>query len=92
MFKTQQYRQRLNALFADLEQFAIDTACDMQTDRRRIEDMQTRLYRLEADLRELENRLEEPEPTPPATSLETESVQETTRRQEIGRASCRERV
>ena len=81
MFKTQQYRQRLNALFADLEQFAIDTACDMQTDRRRIEEMQTRLYRLEADLRELENRLEEPEPTPPATSLETESVQETTRRQ-----------
>jgi signal transduction histidine kinase len=70
MSKVQQYRQRLEALFNDIERLSTDPARDTKAILREIQDLRARMYELESDLRELEERAESHEspqlsPTPP---------------------------
>jgi len=74
MLKAPQYRQRLGALFADIERLAIDPARDMKAVQCAIEEMRTRLHQLEADFSELEKRSIEQENAPPPVLPKPEPV------------------
>lgn len=80
MVKTQQYRQRLEALFTDFERLTADPARGQQMDFRKIEEMHTRLCQLELELRGLESRLTDEESKPPMVSPNPEPVSEAARR------------
>ncbi|NOH04040.1 MAG: GAF domain-containing protein [Chloroflexi bacterium] len=75
MLKTQQYRQRLEALFAAIERLSADPAWDVQAVQQEIDEIRSRLLLLEADVRELEKCLAEQD-APPVLSPNPKSVQE----------------
>ncbi len=61
------YRERLEALFADIERLAANPASEARAFQSQIEDLRTRLVQLQADIQEMEKGgAQEAAPLPPA--------------------------
>ena len=77
---SEKYRQRLDALFSDIERLAADPARDTPAIRRELDELRARLCELEAQLSESEKRAAEPESAPPPKIAEAVANEEGTRR------------
>ena len=77
MSNIKQYRQRLEALFNDIERISSNPAGDMKAILCEIEELRARMHELEASIQELEQSAEAPEPTPTLQESTLAEVPET---------------